>query len=94
MQITIVRYGHRIIRDARVTTHCALVARALGAKKMILIGEEDLNFKNQIQKINEEWGGKFEIEFNKTWKECFKKLKKENTTIIHNTMYGIPIQKK
>ena len=38
--INVLRLGHRIGRDKRITTHVALVARAFGADK-ILIDTED-----------------------------------------------------
>ena len=34
MKIEILRIGQRVIRDDRVTTHVALVARAFGASKI------------------------------------------------------------
>ena len=37
MDINVLRIGQRIIRDDRVTTHAALVARAFGASKIISI---------------------------------------------------------
>ena len=37
--IVVLRLGHRPERDARVTTHVGLTARALGASGMLLILE-------------------------------------------------------
>ena len=34
--IIVLRIGHRIGRDKRITTHVALVARAFGANKIII----------------------------------------------------------
>jgi len=34
--ITVLRIGHRISRDKRITTHVALVARAFGADKILI----------------------------------------------------------
>ena len=34
--ITILRIGHRISRDKRITTHVALVARAFGADNILV----------------------------------------------------------
>ena len=36
MKIEVLRIGQRVIRDDRVTTHVALVARAFGASKIYL----------------------------------------------------------
>ena len=91
-EITIIRYGHREVRDYRVTGHCGLVARAFGAKKMIICGEKDESIVNTIKGVNETWGGKFRIEFTESWKKAVTKLKKEGNLIVHLTMYGMPVQ--
>ena len=39
--VTILRLGYRRGRDPRITTHLALVARALGAQKFLFSGDED-----------------------------------------------------
>ncbi|MBN2127555.1 MAG: tRNA (cytidine(56)-2'-O)-methyltransferase [Candidatus Diapherotrites archaeon] len=94
MEIVVLRYGHRHVRDYRVTTHCGLVSRALGAKKIIICGEQDLKIIENINKIKKNWGGDFELEFAESWKKTLKEYKKQGFTILHNTMYGIPLQKK
>ena len=43
MVIEVVRIGQRVVRDDRVTTHVALVARAFGAKKILMT---EVNLKN------------------------------------------------
>ena len=45
MNIEVLRIGQRVVRDDRVTTHVALVARALGASK-IYMNEVDQEIKN------------------------------------------------
>jgi tRNA (cytidine56-2'-O)-methyltransferase len=94
MKIVVLRYGHRHVRDYRVTTHCALVSRALGAKKIIICGEPDEEIKKNIEKINKNWGTDFKIDFTESWKKTIKEYKQKKYKIIHNTMYGEPIQKK
>jgi len=86
MEINILRIGQRLVRDDRVTTHVALVARAFGASK-IYMDEVDPNIKYTIKKINETWGGKFEVEFFSNWKDIIKQNKQEYK-IVHLTMYG------
>jgi len=87
MKIEIVRIGQRVVRDDRVTTHVALVARAFGANK-ILMTEVNPDIKETLEKINETWGGDFSVEFIKNWKPIIK-LKKENGfKIVHLSMYG------
>ena len=40
-KVFVLRWGHRPQRDARLTTHVALAARALGASTHFLIDEND-----------------------------------------------------
>ena len=87
MEIEVVRIGQRLIRDDRVTTHVALVARAFGAAK-IYMNEINPDIKETIQKINDTWGSSFEIEYEENLKKIIKKRKSESYKIIHLTMYG------
>ncbi len=91
-EVVVLRYGHRLVRDARVTTHCCLVARAFGAKE-IIINSEDKGLLQRIETVNKKWGGKFKIIFEPDWRKSFKKLKNNGFTIVHLTMYGEPINK-
>jgi tRNA (cytidine56-2'-O)-methyltransferase len=87
MEIEVVRIGQRVVRDDRVTTHVALVARAFGANT-ILMTEVNPDIKDTLEKINKTWGGDFSIEFIDSWKTIIK-LKKENGfKIVHLSMYG------
>lgn len=85
--ITIVRLGHRKERDKRITTHCALVARAFGANKIIISGEEDPGLVESVRKVVGKWGGKFAIELNPYWRQVLKK-EKQRGKIVHLTFYG------
>jgi len=49
--ITILRIGHRISRDKRITTHVALVARAFGAEK-IYIDQKDTKIEEKFSNNN------------------------------------------
>jgi len=86
MVIEVLRIGQRLVRDDRVTTHIALVARAFGASK-IYMNEVNPEIKDTLEKINKTWGGDFEISFIDNWKEVIKK-KKDSAKIVHLTMYG------
>ena len=86
MNIEILRIGQRVLRDDRVTTHVALVARAFGASK-IYMNEINPDIRDTINQINTTWGGKFEIEFITDWKNVINS-KKNTSKIIHLTMYG------
>jgi tRNA (cytidine56-2'-O)-methyltransferase len=85
--IEVVRIGQRLVRDDRVTTHVALVSRAFGAEK-IFMTEVNPEIKDTLDKINENWGGNFIVEFIDKWKTTVKKKKDEKFTIVHLTMYG------
>ncbi len=90
-KITVIRLGHRLGRDARITTHCGLVARAFGASKIILTGEKDDHVLESIKKVAKRWGGKFEVEYEKNWKNAARPLRNNSSVIVHLTMYGINI---
>ena len=77
MVIEVVRIGQRLVRDDRVTTHVALVSRAFGAER-IFMTEINPEIKDTLGKINDTWGGNFEIEFIDSWKPIVKKKKEED----------------
>ena len=52
--ITVLRIGHRIGRDKRITTHVALVARAFGADS-IIIDSQDKKIEDTINSICNRW---------------------------------------
>ena len=91
MDITILRLGHRVFRDQRITTHVALTARAFGANKIIISGEKDDGIIDGIKKVNEEFGGEFKAEYVKNWKNVLNKSIKEKDLIVHLTMYGLNV---
>jgi tRNA (cytidine56-2'-O)-methyltransferase len=82
--ITVLRIGHRIGRDKRITTHVALVARAFGADKVLIDTKDDVIEKN-IQSICTRFGGDFEIKSGVNKKKIIKEWK---GVIVHLTMYG------
>ncbi len=89
-KIVVLRYGHRPERDKRITTHCALVARAFGAHKIIIADVKDKNIESSVKKVVKLWGGSFEIVSGIPWKKVVKEWTGE---IINLTMYGLPINK-
>ena len=92
MDFEVLRIGQRVVRDDRVTTHVALVARAFGASK-IYMNEVNPEIKDTLNKINQTWGGDFEIEFISKWNEVIKEKKANSVKIVHLTMYGENINK-
>ncbi|MBI5060726.1 MAG: tRNA (cytidine(56)-2'-O)-methyltransferase [Candidatus Aenigmarchaeota archaeon] len=93
MTIVVLRLGHRRERDARLSTHCGLVARALGADKIIFSGEPDQQLLESIKNVTKRWGGPFRAEYNESWRSVIKNAKKKKFSIVHLSMYGIPFQK-
>ena len=87
--ISILRIGHRIFRDKRITTHVALVARALGAEK-IFIDQKDTKIEANIKSICYRFGGNFQII---TGVDRKKLLKNWKGSIVHLTMYGENLEK-
>jgi len=93
-EVLVLRYGHRTVRDERITSHCCLVARAFGAKKIIVEGFEDGELGKTVSKITKTWGGNFGLEFTEHWKPIIKKFSKNGYKIVHTTMYGRPLEER
>ncbi|MFA5358000.1 MAG: tRNA (cytidine(56)-2'-O)-methyltransferase [archaeon] len=92
-EIIVFRYGHRTVRDYRVTSHCALVARAFGADKIIICGTKDESVEKSINDVSSRWGGKFEVKFAEEWKKELGELRRNGFKLVHLTMYGERIEK-
>lgn len=88
MRITILRLGHRIQRDQRITTHVALTARALGAEGMLL-DSDDSGIEKSLKEAAARWGGSFYVRRIASWKSEIKKWKEAGGKVLHLTMYGI-----
>lgn len=91
-KINVLRLDHRRIRDARITTHVCLTARAFGASKIILSGDEDNKLMENVRDVIERWGGDFEVEYQKNWKKSMEEWKRNGGEIVHLTMYGEQVQ--
>jgi tRNA (cytidine56-2'-O)-methyltransferase len=91
-EIVVLRWGHRPQRDARLTTHVGLTARALGASGFILSDIEDEKIKATIEKITKNWGGPFFFEMGKPWKKTVKEWRAKGGIVVHLTAYGENIQ--
>jgi tRNA (cytidine56-2'-O)-methyltransferase len=90
--INILRLDHRGRRDARITTHVCLTARAFGASKIYLSGDEDKKLMDNVLDVVERWGGDFEVEYRKNWDNLIDEWKNGGGEVIHLTMYGEPVQ--
>lgn len=94
MEIIVFRLGHRLPRDERITTHVCLVARAFGANSVIYSGQKDNSLEKSVMGVVGSWGGKFSIEHEDSPISRLEKLKKAGYSIIHLTVYGMPIPEK
>jgi tRNA (cytidine56-2'-O)-methyltransferase len=87
----VLRVGHRFVRDDRTLTHLCLVSRALGAEA-IFLEEAEKELVETVRRVNETWGGDFVAVVGMPWRRVVQDARKEGRTVIHLTMYGIPIQ--
>lgn len=87
-KICVVRLGHRIGRDQRITTHVFLVARAFGATGGVLCGDEDDSVLKGMARVSELWGGHFTVAYEKSWASFVRERKKAGWAVAHLTMYG------
>jgi tRNA (cytidine56-2'-O)-methyltransferase len=90
-QTVILRLGHRIPRDLRVTTHVCLTARAFGADGLILADVVDRALEKTILDVCERFGGHFWIRMGEPWRHVVKEWKSKGGEIVHLTAYGIPL---
>ena len=84
--LVLLRLGHRIFRDQRMTTHCALTARAFGCEKMVYSGERDGEMEKSVMDVAKRWGGNFEVVYEKNWKKFLSQFPGKKVLL---TMYGI-----
>jgi len=91
-EVIVLRWGHRPQRDARLTTHVALTARALGASGLILSDIKDEKIKETVEKVTKNWGGSFFSEMGIPWKKVVKDWKAKGGIVVHLTAYGENIQ--
>jgi len=91
-EVVVLRWGHRPQRDARLTSHVALTARALGASGFLLSDIADKKLKETVEKVTGNWGGKFFFEMGKKWKSAVKDWKNKGGIVVHLTVYGENVQ--
>ena len=93
--VSVLRIGHRLVRDDRTTTHAVLVSRALGCE-LIYMTDVDDEIKSTLERVNKRWGGEkeFRLEIIDNWKQIIKNWKANNGIVVHLTMYGALINEK
>ena len=87
--VDVLRIGHRPGRDPRLTTHLALAARALGARRMYL-HPSDPALAERVRSVGRLWGGSFEVLGVDEWKPLVRGYP---GTVVHLTMYGEPLER-
>jgi tRNA (cytidine56-2'-O)-methyltransferase len=87
-EIVVLRWGHRPQRDARLTTHVALTARALGASGFLLSDTADKKLEETVKKVTRNWGGKFLFEMGTAWKSAVRRWRAKGGIVVHLTVYG------
>ncbi len=87
-RITVLRLGHRKDRDKRASMHVALVARALGAKKIVFCGENDPDIVARVNAVSKKWGGTFSASYSESYRKTIKAFRGKK---VHLTMYGTPL---
>jgi len=88
-EIHVLRLGHRVRRDQRISSHVALVARAHGADGVIFSGQYDERVLQSIREVVANWGGPFFVSYVEDWKRKIKELKKQDFFVLISTMYGV-----
>jgi len=92
-RIFILRIGHRVFRDSRVTTHVCLTARALGADGVIIADQEDKVVESTIRDVTNRFGGPFDVQSGKPWKQAIREWRSIGGRVVHLTAYGLPLPK-
>ncbi len=93
MRVQVLRLGHRVKRDKRVSTHVCLVARAFGAEKIVFEGEIEKKIKEKVKDVCERFGGGFSIEETSSAQKYMREMRENGFAVVHLTMYGIPLTK-
>jgi len=88
-RVIVLRIGHRVYRDSRVTTHVCLTARALGADGVIIADREDKTVEATIREVVGRFGGDFSIESGKPWRKTIRDWRDKGGKIVHLTAYGL-----
>ena len=84
----VLRLGHRPERDARLTTHVCLTARAFGAEAVHVDGD-DARPVETARDITQRFGGEFEARSVDSPRSVVRDFE---GNVVHLTMYGEPLQ--
>jgi len=92
-RIIILRIGHRVFRDSRVTSHVCLTARALGADGVIIADREDKVVESTIRDVTNRFGGPFHVQSGVSWRKAVRDWRASGSKVVHLTAYGLPLPK-
>ena len=90
-RLDVLRLGYRMGRDPRITTHLALVARALGADGFLLAGDEDVGMFKNLESVSDRFGGVLDTE-HVSGLGHLRKHVENGGVAVHLTMYGEPFR--
>lgn len=90
-RVDVLRLGYRRGRDPRITTHLALVARALGADGFLLAGDDDQEMFDNLNSVSARFGGELDTE-HVSGLGHLKKHVENGGVAVHLTMYGEPFR--
>ena len=90
-RVDVLRLGYRRGRDPRITTHLALVARALGSDGFLLSGDDDQEMFDNLNSVSERFGGELDTE-HVSGLGHLKKHVENGGVAVHLTMYGEPFR--
>lgn len=90
-KIAVLRLGHRLPRDERISTHVALVARAFGADRMIYSGQHDQGLESSVLRLVSSFGGDFTVGYEKNFRKVIREHKAKGFTVVHLSMYSTPL---
>ena len=91
-RLDVLRLGYRKGRDPRITTHLALVSRALGADGFLLAGDEDQEMFDNLNSVSDRFGGNLATE-HVSGLGHLKNHVAGGGVAVHLTMYGEPFRK-
>ncbi len=86
-RLVVLRMGHRLVRDQRMTTPVALTARAFGADE-VWVDREDHDLEARVADVVARFGGPFGM---RTGVSPKRSLRRWEGTVVHLTMYGEPL---
>ncbi|MDR2623119.1 MAG: tRNA (cytidine(56)-2'-O)-methyltransferase [Methanobrevibacter sp.] len=92
MKVEVLRLNHRKRRDTRISTHVCLTARAFGASKIYLTGDEDTKLIKNVKDLVKRWGGSFEVIHSKNYMNIIEECQSNGGEVVHLTMYGLQVQ--